>query len=194
MDNHSSSQPASESDSSSDQRRSTRVDYVTTVLLSGKDAGGAPFREFTQTSIVNLHGCRLRTSYRITVGMLVSIECPKAGTTGKGVCVRVWDAKPGATGCEIAVQLIRPQNLWGVPNPPADWEVVVKTMVQARASHPEPAARLAAPAAPAPPAAIAPPRLPAVTPVGSSRDASRSGAPAASPSRQPADRPTPRRP
>lgn len=163
MENNPSPQTASEPDSINN-RRSTRIDYVTTVLLSGKDAGGAPFREFTQTSVVNLHGCKLRTSYRITVGVLVSIECPKAGTAGKGVCVRVWDTKPGATGCEIAVQLIRPQNLWGVPNPPPDWELVVKTMLQGRTIHTEPPARPVAPAAPSPPAPVAPPRPPAIPP------------------------------
>jgi hypothetical protein len=162
MDNNTSSQPASDPDSLISRRRSTRIDFVTTVLLSGKDAGGAPFREFTQTSVVNLHGCRLRTSYGITVGMLVSIECPKAGMAGKGVCVRVWDAKSGATAYEIAVQLVRPQNLWGVPNPPADWELAVKTMVQGRTPHQEPAAESPAPAAPISPA-LTPP-APVVTP------------------------------
>ena len=114
------------------RRRSTRIDYITTVILSGKDAGGNPFREFTQTLIVNLHGCKVRTSYRIMVGMLVTLECPKAGTSGKGVCVRVWDPPPGVAGHEVAVQLIKPQNLWAVPNPPPDWELVAKSMVQGR--------------------------------------------------------------
>ena len=79
---------------------------------------------------MNLHGCKVRTSYKIVVGMLVNLECPKAGTSGKGVCIRVWDPTPGVAGHEIAIQLIKPQNLWGVTNPPADWEVVAKSMVQ----------------------------------------------------------------
>ncbi len=184
MDNNTSSQPANDPDSSAEERRSTRIDFVTTVLLSGKDAGGAPFREFTQTSVVNLHGCRLRTSYRITVGMLVSIECPKAGMAGKGVCVRVWDAKSGATAYEIAVQLVRPQNLWGVPNPPADWESAVKTMVQGRTPQAEPPAPAPVPAvspAPAPtppPVPLAPPPPRAIPPV-----VAPAAAPVATPSR-----------
>ncbi len=132
MDKHPFSKPTDTQDALASRRRSTRIEFTTTVLLSGKDAGGTPFREFTQTITVNLHGCKVRTSYRIIVGMLVNIECPKAGTSGKGVCVRVWDPVPGAAGHEIAVQLIKPQNLWGVPNPPADWEMVAKTMVQGR--------------------------------------------------------------
>ncbi len=132
MDKHPFSKPTDTQDALASRRRSTRIEFTTTVLLSGKDAGGTPFREFTQTITVNLHGCKVRTSYRIIVGMLVNVECPKAGTSGKGVCVRVWDPVPGAAGHEIAVQLIKPQNLWGVPNPPADWEMVAKTMVQGR--------------------------------------------------------------
>ena len=132
MENNPFSQTSNAQDSLASRRRSTRIDYVTTVLLSGKDAAGTPFREFTQTATVNLHGCKVRTSYRIMVGMLVTLECPKAGTSGKGVCVRVWDPAPGVAGHEIAVQLIKPQNLWAVPNPPPDWEIVAKSMVQGR--------------------------------------------------------------
>jgi len=154
MDNNPFSQSAAAQDSGTIRRRSTRIDYVTTVLLSGKDAGGTPFREFTQTSIVNLHGCKVRTSYRIMVGMLVTVECPKAGASGKGVCVRVWDPQPGVAGHDIAVQLIKPQNLWGVPNPPPDWEIVAKAMVQGRTER---TGRTAAPPLPGASAPTAPP-------------------------------------
>ena len=161
MDNNPFSQITNAQDSLASRRRSTRIDYVTTVLISGKDAAGAPFREFTQTSTVNLHGCKVRTSYRIMVGMLVTLECPKAGTSGKGVCVRVWDSPAGVAGREIAVQLIKPQNLWGVPNPPPDWEIVAKAMVQGRGVQSERLARPVAPGAPTAPAPMAVPRAPA---------------------------------
>ncbi len=168
MDKHPFSKPTDTQDALASRRRSTRIEFTTTVLLSGKDAGGTPFREFTQTITVNLHGCKVRTSYRIIVGMLVNIECPKAGTSGKGVCVRVWDPVPGAAGHEIAVQLIKPQNLWGVPNPPADWEVVAKNMVQGRTQTdiPVPVLPTAAPSAPASrtTTVILPSPLPSATP------------------------------
>jgi hypothetical protein len=137
-------------------RRSTRIDFVTTVLLSGKDSSGMPFREYTQTAKVNLHGCKVRTSYRILVGMLVTVECPKAGTSGKAVCIQVWDPKAGVAGHEIALQLVKPQNLWGVPNPPADWETAAKAIVQGRLVQSE-GPRSAPPASPGPPAAVPPP-------------------------------------
>ena len=169
MENNPFSQTTKVQDTLASRRRSTRIDFVTTVLLSGKDGAGTPFREFTQTVTVNLHGCKVRTSYRIMVGMLVTLECPKAGTSGKGVCVRVWDAKPGVAGHEIAVQLIKPQNLWGVPNPPPDWEVVAKSMVQGRAVQAERPAPYAPAALPNAPVPVAPPaertgRFPAPVP------------------------------
>ncbi len=169
MDKHPFSKPTDQQDALASRRRSTRIEFTTTVVLSGKDAGGSPFREFTQTVTVNLHGCKVRTSYRIIVGMLVNIECPKAGTSGKGVCVRVWDPMPGVAGHEIAVQLIKPQNLWGVPNPPADWEMVAKTMVQGRTQldMPVPVLPSAGPSAPAPrttTGVMPAPSLPSATP------------------------------
>jgi hypothetical protein len=162
MDNNPFSQTPKGQDSVVSHRRSTRIDFVTTVLLSGKDGSGTPFREFTQTAVVNLHGCKVRTSYRILVGMLVTLECPKAGTSGKGVCIRVWDPPPGVVGHEIAVQLIKPQNLWGVTNPPADWEIAAKSMVQGRAVQTESPARPAPPVAPNVTAPVAVPRTPAI--------------------------------
>jgi len=175
MDNSPFSQTSNGQDSVASRRRSTRIDFVTTVLLSGKDSTGAPFREFTQTSTVNLHGCKLRTSYRIMVGMLINIECPQAGTSGKGVCVRVWDPSPGVPGHEIAIQLIKPQNLWGVPTPPPDWEVVAKTLVQGRQGQTERGTRPAvnvpsgSPISPLRAPTILPGTLPAVATAASSR-------------------------
>ncbi len=153
--------PTKEPDPLAANRRSTRINFVTTVLLSGKDSSGIPFREYTQTAKVNLHGCKVRTSYRILVGMLVTLECPKAGASGKAVCIEVWDPKPGIAGHEIALQLIKPQNLWGVPNPPADWETAAKALVQGRVVQSEGPARSATPAA-APGALTAVPPAPAV--------------------------------
>jgi hypothetical protein len=165
MEKHPFSHTASSQEPPSSLRRSTRIEFVTPVFLSGRDATGQRFRELTQTVVVNLHGCKLRTSYHVLAGMLVTLECPKAGTTGKAVCVKVWDAPAGVVGHEIAVQLIKPRNLWSVPNPPADWEIVAKTMVEGRTVQAERPTRAAAPPSPAAPApsAAAPPPAPSAT-------------------------------
>ncbi len=113
-------------------RRSTRVNFVTPVILTGRDASGQLFREQTQTVIVNLHGCRLRTIHKVMVGMLFMLEFPEAGTAGEAVCVHVWDSPSGEAACEIALQLVKPQNLWGIKDPPADWEEVAENLVLGR--------------------------------------------------------------
>jgi len=159
MENNPFSSTLKTPDAISPPRRSSRIEFVTPVFLSGRDATGQPFRELTQTSLVNLHGCRLRTSYRVLVGMLITLECPRAGTMGKAVCVKVWDMTEGVAGHEIAVKLIKPQNLWGLPNPPPDWEIVAKNLVQGRAPQTEPYPRGAVSSAPPSPAPSMPPRV-----------------------------------
>jgi hypothetical protein len=108
----------------SNRRRSTRIEFTVPIVLSGRDAKGETFREATHTTIVNLHGARLKTSREILVGMQVCIDNPQNGASEKVVCVRIEGDVPGEDAHYIAVQLVRPGNIWGVPDPPADWEVV----------------------------------------------------------------------
>ena len=105
-------------------RRSTRIDFVTPIILVGRDASGQPFREETATSIVNLHGAKIATTHHIMVGMIVSLENPRTGQGGKAVCVQVLDTPPGQSRHDVAVQLVQPGNMWGVENPPPDWGTV----------------------------------------------------------------------
>ena len=108
----------------SQRRRSTRIDYVTPVVLIGRDATGQSFREETVTAIANLHGAKVRTNYAVMVGMIVTVEVVRTGQGGKAVCVQVYEPSPGETLHNIAVQLVQPGNIWGVENPPPDWETV----------------------------------------------------------------------
>jgi hypothetical protein len=144
-------------DAGAAKRRSTRVDYACPLILSGRDAGGQAFREETETSTVNLHGCKLRTTHQVLVGMLVTLDCPRSQLSGKAVCVIVWEPAPGQTAHNIAVQLVKPQNLWGLENPPADWQAVAEALVHGRGVQPrreaaaETVSRPAAPPVPAAP-------------------------------------------
>ncbi len=125
------------------RRRSTRIDFITPVILSGRDATGQAFREETQTSIVNLHGAKVRTNYVIMVGMIVTLEVVRTGQVGKAVCVQVYEPAAGETIHQIAVQLVQPGNIWGVENPPPDWDAVEAELGGAR----QPAAKAADPKA-----------------------------------------------
>ncbi|MFB3920834.1 MAG: hypothetical protein ACE145_03885 [Terriglobia bacterium] len=123
------------------QRRSTRIDFITPIILSGKDATGQIFREETQTSIVNLHGSKVLTKYQVLVGMIVTVEVVRTGRAGKTVCVQVYDPAPGETIHHIAVQLVQPGNIWGVENPPPDWEAVEAELGGARQPVPTASAK-----------------------------------------------------
>ncbi len=114
------------------RRRSTRINYITPVILSGRDATGQVFREETATSIVNLHGAKVRTNYAIMVGMIVTLEIVRTGQGGKAICVQVFEPASGETLRHIAVQLVQPGNIWGVENPPPDWEGVEAELGGAR--------------------------------------------------------------
>jgi uncharacterized protein YjbJ (UPF0337 family) len=143
------------------KRRSTRIDFNVPVVLTGRDASGQPFREETETLIVNLHGAKVRTSRQVLVGMMVTVENARSGASGKAICVQVHEPPPGETTGAIAIQLVHPGNIWGVENPPADWEMVAAEL----GGRPLPADdRAKAPAAASPQIsalpAPAPPRAP----------------------------------
>lgn len=153
----------SSADPGAARRRSTRVDFATPVILTGRDASGQTFREETETATVNLQGCKLRTRYQILVGMLVSIENPGTGESGKAICVWVGETPAGQRERDIAIQLLNPGNIWGLENPPADWETVAAEL-GGRSSAPGRAPAVAKiPARPVSPAPVAaePPRVPA---------------------------------
>jgi hypothetical protein len=103
------------------RRRSSRVDFIIPVIVTGRDASGQSFREVTETRTVNLHGAKILTRHTVLVGMQVGVECPRTGLEGKAVCVRIEPSEADASEFLMAVQLIVPGNLWGVENPPEDW-------------------------------------------------------------------------
>lgn len=143
-----------------DNRRSTRVDFVCRIVVSGRDSTGQTFREETETSTVNLHGCRLRLNHEVLVGMVVTLESPHVQSPAKAICVHVWDAATGQTAHEIAVQLLKPQNLWGLKNPPADWQQAAERPVQVTTTRPQSDATAVTAAKPAIAPAPAPPEAP----------------------------------
>ena len=113
---------------SSNRRRSTRVDFETPVILSGRDAAGQTYRDATVTETVNIHGAKVYTERKVLVGMLVTIECLKTGRSSKGVCVNTYQPSAEQPKAAIAVQLLQPGNIWGVENPPNDWATVAAAM------------------------------------------------------------------
>ncbi len=116
------------------RRRSTRVNAAVPIILSGRDASGQAFRDETYTVILSLHGALLQTPRQLLVGMQVTIECPRTGMSEKAICIHSDDPVPGVAVHTVAVQLVRPGNIWGLENPPADWQITPAAPRQGQAS------------------------------------------------------------
>lgn len=96
-----------------ESRRSTRVPLKVGIAVEGD----APTCE-GETIVVNLHGALLSTAVGLRVGIRISIHVYLTDKRAKARVVYVDPAKPLHCG----VALDHPQNIWGVPLPPADWD------------------------------------------------------------------------
>ncbi len=109
------------------RRRSTRIDFVVPIVISGRDSFGQPFREETETITVSAHGASFRMRSQILIGMQLTVENLLEGVTGKAICIRITDPKPVQDRRVVAIQLLVPCNMWGVKDPPADWQFAVES-------------------------------------------------------------------
>lgn len=129
------------------QRRSTRVEVVVPVFISGRDATGQSFRDETRTMIVNLHGARIQTQRELMVGMQVTVESPRTGSVVKAICVQTNESVPGTDVRCVSVQLEKPGNIWGIEDPPADWEALENAEQNSQSADPAQNAKEAPPSA-----------------------------------------------
>ncbi len=98
-----------------ESRRSTRVPLTVAIAVEGDAEGSTCGGE---TIIVNLHGALLSTTIRLRVGLRISIH---VYLTDKRAKARVAYVDP-ENALRCGVELDHPQNIWGVPLPPADWD------------------------------------------------------------------------
>src|SRR5207248_819184 len=71
-----------------------------------------------ETVVVNLHGALIATAAALTTGMRISIF---VYLTDKRAAARVVYINP-ENPLHCGIELAEPQNIWGVPLPPDDWE------------------------------------------------------------------------
>jgi hypothetical protein len=71
-----------------------------------------------ETIVVNLHGALLSTTIGLGIGMRISIHVYLTDKCAKARVAYVDPEKPLRCG----VELDQPQNIWGVPLPPSDWD------------------------------------------------------------------------
>jgi len=130
---------SSKSDSvTSNRRRSTRFAFVAPIIISGRDATNQPFREETETILVSFHGASMKTRNQILHGMHLTVENLMEGVAEEAICVSVAEPESGQDQHVIAIQLLNPRNVWGVKNPPADWQSAAEASRQTLSSAPTP--------------------------------------------------------
>ena len=97
-----------------ESRRSTRVPLRVVISVDG---GPENLTCEGETIVVNLHGALLTTAVPLTRGLKISVQ---VFLTGKGSGARVAYVDP-SDPLRCGIELEHPQNIWGVPLPPADW-------------------------------------------------------------------------
>jgi hypothetical protein len=71
-----------------------------------------------ETVIVNLHGALISTSIELNAGIAISVYVYLTDKRTRAQVVHVDPENPMRCGIELE----KPQNIWGVPLPPKDWE------------------------------------------------------------------------
>ncbi len=116
------------------------------LIIRGIDLLGQPFEERTSTLALNLNGCRYSSKHHLPKNTWVTLELPQ-GDQRRNLRARVaWIQRPHSVRefFQIAVELENPANVWGVEDPPADWNVVETANLPAEELAAELNARIAA--------------------------------------------------
>ena len=95
-----------------DLRRSTRVPIR--VRLEVQTTGVSYEGE---TIVVNLHGALVKISGRLELGTAIAIRVQLTGKSANARVVFTTRQRP----LEFGIALDKPQNIWGISLPPADW-------------------------------------------------------------------------
>jgi hypothetical protein len=127
----------------SQRRRTERIAGSVPLIVRGIDLLGQPFEERTSTVALNLHGCRYASKHHLPKNTWVTLEIPQGGQR-RNVRARVaWIQRPHSVRefFQIAVELETPANIWGVEDPPADWQLPETTSPAVEQDAQQPPAR-----------------------------------------------------
>jgi hypothetical protein len=107
---------------STERRRSERIYQTVSVVVRGIDLLGQPFDERTNAVELNLHGCKYSSRHHLPKNTWVTLEIPVARSIVRARVARVQRPQSIRDLFQIALELERPVNIWGVESAPADWE------------------------------------------------------------------------
>ena len=95
-------------------RRSTRVPLKVTIETR---ASAKRLSCEGETIVVNLHGALISLPVPLSVGTAIEIH---VFLTGKRAAAKIVYSDP-AQPLHCGIELIRPENIWGISLPPEDW-------------------------------------------------------------------------
>ena len=109
------------------KRRSSRIGKAIPLAVNGLDVSRAPYREEVTTVTISCHGCSYQMKHEVHPGDVVVLDFgqPTNGRFETSSRARVkWIQKLRTVNgqvYDVAVELERAGNVWGVASPPADW-------------------------------------------------------------------------
>jgi hypothetical protein len=107
-------------------RRSSRVEQPVQLIVLGTNRHGEPFQERTAAVSFNLHGCRYTSRHEAPRESWVTLQVTGTdGASAPPVRARVCSIQSPQSPremCQIGVELETPANIWGVTQPPEDWQ------------------------------------------------------------------------
>ncbi len=106
--------------SRSKRRVRTQLVISIPIILRGDDSCGNLFEEKTRTLLVYRRGARLTTSRKLSVGAEVTVENPALQRSARAQIVWTTNKAAADQTREVGVELLSPQDLWGVQFPPED--------------------------------------------------------------------------
>jgi hypothetical protein len=85
------------------------------------DADGNEFSESAHTQVVNKHGGKIATTHPLAMGTEVLIENRARGIVAKARVVWLGERDDIRSSHSVGLELLEPQNVWGMTFPPDDW-------------------------------------------------------------------------
>jgi hypothetical protein len=102
------------------RRRSQRVLMQVPVRISGKDAQGKTFEEYTETLAINAHGALVSLTARVTSGAKVQMKHKRTEEEQECSVVFLGPVREGKAEIGLEFSVPRP-TFWRVAFPPEDW-------------------------------------------------------------------------
>jgi hypothetical protein len=114
-------------------RRSSRVPLTVPILVTSMEPG-SKFSEVCETTVVNAHGCAMRSAVQLDAGVQVHFH----KQDGRETTAMVVSCRPTDTGTDrhnwmLAARFDQPDNFWGLKTAPKDW-ITLPVAVQGKVS------------------------------------------------------------